>query len=263
MRTDAIPLEEMRLSDVQKLDDYTAFHERHRVFPAVFEDRDHKRILDVAAGVGAAAKRIADHYPAEITCNDISPKALTVLNKLGLPTVSFDIDNNEEPFPFPDGHFDAVVSLATLEHVIHLDHHLQEIHRILSPGGYFYISSPNYAALVHTPTYMLQGRSFHNPLREGDRYEFYAHVRYFTYRTLLEFVQSFGFEPDTVYLALPAGSTHYQAQLKKSPLKAWAFRYGMWFMYTFGSPRWASEPVLCFRKSDSNGHRHRPRKVVL
>jgi SAM-dependent methyltransferase len=262
MRKDAIPLEEQRLSSVEKLEDYASVHERHRAFPAIFEDRRHTRILDIAAGVGVAAKRIADHYPAEIICNDISPRALTILQKLGLPTVSFDIDDEGTPFPFPDGHFDAVVSLATLEHVIHLDHHLQEIRRILRPEGYLYISSPNYAGLVHWLPYVLQGRSFHNPLVEGDRYEFYAHVRYFTYRTLLEFVASFGFAPEAVYLPLPEQSSHYTAMRARSKPRAQMFRSGMRLLYALGGPRWASEPVLCFQKRDDAALR-KPRKVIL
>jgi SAM-dependent methyltransferase len=262
MRKDAIPLEEARLSEVEELSDYASVHERHRIFPALFEGRAHTRILDVAAGVGAAAKRIADGHPAEMLCNDISPKAIAVLNKLGLKTTSFDLDDPDAPFPFPEGRFDAVVSLATIEHIIHLDHHLSEIHRILDEGGYLYISSPNYASFTCTIRYLLSGRSFHNPLAEGDRYEFYAHVRYFTYRTLLEFVESFGFTPEAVYLALPAESSRYLALEKRSKLKALVFRSAMWLLYTLGSPRWAFEPVLCFRKGNNNSH-VRPRKVVL
>jgi SAM-dependent methyltransferase len=250
MRKDATQVEEMRLQGIEKIEDYPSFHERHRIFPAIFGERKHKRILDVAAGVGCAARRIHDLYPAEIFCNDITPTCLRVLKQQGLNVVSFDIDNDDTPFPYSDGYFDAVVSLATIEHVINLDHHMQEIRRILNDDGYLYISTPNYAGLAHLPRYLLKGESFHDPLIEQQKYEFYAHVRYFTFKTLLKFVSSFGFTPISVHLPLPESSTHYLALKAKSPAKAFAFRHSMWLLYNLGSPRWASEPVLCFQKTD-------------
>ncbi len=261
MRTDAQPLEDARLQGVTRTDEYPSFRERHRAFPTIFEDRNHKKVLDVAAGAGVAARRIHTLSPASILCNDISHSALSILRGEGMPVISFDIDDNRANFPFSDGSFDAVVSLATIEHIITLDHHVQEINRVLQDGGYLYISTPNYASLRSLPGYLFQGRSFHNPLKEHDRYEFYAHVRYFTYRTLLEYIQSFGFWPVAVYLPLPSGSSYYRKLEKRSKSKARAFRYAMWALYKFTGPRWASEPVLCFRKSEhSNG---RFRKVLI
>lgn len=262
MRKDAILVEEGRVQGVEKIEDYPSFHERHRIFPGVFDGRDHKRILDIAAGVGCTARRIHDGYSGEITCNDITPTCLRVLRQQGLKTVSFDIDDENSTFPFPDGYFDAVVSLATIEHVLTLDHHMEEIHRILAKDGYLYISTPNYAGLVHLPRYLLKGESFHDPLIKGDRYEFYAHVRYFTFSTLLKFVSSFGFTPLEVYLPLPQSSSHYRKMQSDAPLKAWVFRSFMRLLYTFGSPRWASEPVICLQKTEGKPSA-KYRKILL
>jgi len=264
MRKDAIKVEETRLHGVDDIKDYPDFHERHRVFPAIFEGRQHKSILDVAAGVGCAAQRIQDSYPADLLCNDISPTCLRILRQLGIPTVSFDIDDDELAFPFPEGRFDALVALAIIEHVIHIDHFMIEIHRILSNDGYLYMTSPNYASLLYLPRFLLAGKTFHDPLSESkrQRYEFYAHVRCFTYRTLVEFVSSFGFVPDTVYLAIPEDSSRYRALYSTSKLKALSFRYAMIFMYNLLSPRWAAEPIICFRKTSSRVDR-KFRKVLL
>jgi len=261
MRKDATIVEESRLQGIEKIEDYPSFHERHRIFPQIFENRKHERIIDIAAGVGCAARRIHDMYLDSIVCNDVTDTALRVLKQQGLNTTSFDIDDEDLPFPFSDGYFDAVVSLATIEHVICLDHHMKEIRRILTNDGYLYISTPNYAGLVHLPRYLIKGESFHDPLKEYSRYEFYAHVRYFTYKTLLKFVGSFGFAPVAVYLPLPECSSFYRAMKEKSPLKAALFRNALKFLYTIG-PRWASEPVLVFQKSENkspNGFR----KVIL
>jgi len=216
----------------------------------------------MAAGVGCAAERIHQSYPAKLICNDISPSALKVLNDLGLETVSFDLDDEDSRFPFEDGYFDAVVSLATIEHIINLDHFMNETHRILSDKGFLYLSTPNYASLVYIPRFWLKGKTFDDPFKEPKKYEFYAHVRNFTYITILEFVSTFGFAPDTVYLPLPAGSSFYKSLRASSPRKAWAYRHIMWLIYKLLSPRWASEPVICFQKT-CQLHQLKPRKVLL
>ncbi len=155
----------------------------------------------------------------------------------------------------------VIRALGIIEHVIHVDHFIKEIHRILSDEGYLYMSAPNYGSLAYLPRFLLTGKTFHDPLSKSsvERYEFYAHVRYFTYRSLVEFVSSFGFVPDTVYLALPEGSSHYRSLPKP---KAMAFRYAMMLMYNLFSPRWAAEPIICFQKASSRENRNF-RKVIL
>lgn len=267
MRTDAVQLEEARLKGIEHIKDYSAFHERHRIFPAVFENRQHKKILDIAAGVGVVGKRIIDDYKIsggfKVLCNDICPTCLKVLAKEGLRTTSFNIDDEKEPFPFPDGSFDAIIALATIEHVINIDHFISEIYRLLDDDGHLYLSAPNYSGLLYLLPMIFNGKTFHDPMEEDGRYEFYAHVRYFTYRTLCEFVSSFGFVLDTVYIGVPKSSSHYMALYSKSKFKALAFRIVMTMLYACFSPRWATEPVLCFRKSKTKNNLNKPRKVLL
>jgi SAM-dependent methyltransferase len=155
-----------------------------------------------------------------------------------------------------------VVSLVTIEHLIYVDHFLSETHRILSDDGYLYISTPNYAAPEYVARLLFLGRAFHDPLDPDSRYEFYAHVRYFTYKTLLALLKPFGLHPDSVYIALPGGSSRYQALYAASKAKALAFRHTMWVMYHLLPPRWASEPIICCAKAPGKA-RGRIRKVVL
>jgi SAM-dependent methyltransferase len=263
VRTDAIEVEERRLTGIEGLEDYPWFKERHRVFPAVFEDREHTRIIDLSAGVGCSAVRIRDQYRGDITCNDITPTCLRILKKLGLKTVSFSIDDPSAPFPYPDDSFDCVISLVTIEHLTNVDHFLRETCRILAPGGFLYISTPNYAAPEYALKLLATGRSFHDPLGpEDERYEFFGHIRYFTYKTLRDYVASFGLTLDTVYIALPAGSSRYRALYGRSRWMALSYRYLMWARHHVLPPRWSSEPILCFEASSGQGG-GRSRKVVL
>lgn len=262
MRKDCVQLEEGRVGGQAHHQGFPQFKERHRIFPAVFEDRRHRVILDLAAGVGYVTRRVLEKYPAKVVSHDISPSCLGFLRNTGAPTVSFDIDHNEIGFPFASGAFDAVISLVTIEHVFFVDEFLQEIRRILRPGGYLYLSTPNYAAPEYTIRPLLFGRSFHDPLSPSSRYEFYAHVRYFTSRTLFEFAAAKGFRLDAVYIALPGGSARYQELYAASRLKARAFRGLMALRHRLLSWKWATEPVLCFQKADANKP-HKFRKVLL
>ena len=261
MRTDAIELEESRLVKSGE-NTFPVLHERHRAFPAVFENRNHKRILDVASGVGYVAKRIRDNYSGKIFCNDISPTALKALTKANIPALSYTIDSEKPCFPFAEGTFDAVIALATIEHLIYIDNFVTEINRILKPDGCLYLSAPNYAGIIYLLNILLTGKTFHDPLTEDSRYEFYAHVRYFTYRTMAEYTNKFNFKLDTVYLPLPKESSHYLAMYKSSRGKALAFKYLMYLSYKF-SPRWASEPILCLQKRSGPVDIRKVRKVIL
>lgn len=264
MRTDAINLEEKRLEKVHEITDYGSVHERHRIFPNVFDGKNLQRILDISAGVGVVGKRIREKCEAELVCNDISPKCLEIMQQAGLKTVSFDLDDDRQAYPFPDKHFDAIISLSTIEHLINIDHFIKEIHRILQDKGSFYLCAPNYSGLMYLLPFLISGKTFHDPLSQKDRYEFYGHIRYFTFRTLVEYVNSFGFKAVEVYLALPDSSSRYLTLKSKSKIKALAFRYCMKTLYTFFSPRWASEPVICFQKDNNKqGEFHSIKKIVL
>lgn len=248
MRADAIPLEEARLINVSTLEDYPSLHERHRIFPGVFTGKNHRKILDIAAGIGIVGKRIMDGYDAELLCNDISPKCLAVMGRAGLKTVSFNIDDASRPYPVENGQFDAIVALATIEHLINLEYFLDEINRILQKDGRLYLSAPNYSGLTYLLPFLFTGKTFHDPVSEHGRYEFYAHVRHFTYRSLVDVVHQHGFAAEEVYLPVPEASSRYLSLKQESELKAQLARCTMKTLYTLFSPRWAAEPVICFRK---------------
>lgn len=259
MRKDALSLEASRLAELD-LDTYPWFHERHRVFPAVFEGRSHRRILDVASGMGVLAARItAAEGDPFLVCNDISPECLKSLRGAGFCASCFDLDEPAAAFPFRDGSFDAVIALATIEHLIHVDHFLAEVRRVLAPEGRFYLSAPNYSGLAYLVPLLLTGRTFHDPLSPKDSYEFFAHVRYFTYRSLLEYAATFGLHPEAVYVPLPEGSARYRRLRAKSRGLAALFRATAWLAYR-ASPRWAAEPVICFA---TRPPRRGLRKVLL
>lgn len=53
------------------------------------------------------------------------------------------IAGNLPPLPYADGSFDSVVSFQVIEHIRDDRKFLQEIHRVLKPGGVALITTPN------------------------------------------------------------------------------------------------------------------------
>lgn len=256
MRPDAENLESGRMENLT-IENYPWRHERHRLFPGIFANRNHRRIIDVSAGIGIVAKRITDCYPCSLTCNEQDQTCLNQLRRLPVKVISFDLDSGER-FPLEDESFDAVLCLATLEHLIHLDHFVKELKRILIHDGRLYLSVPNYASLYWMMP-LLRGKTFHDPFCERSSYEFYAHIRYFTYDTLIEFLNHFGFVIDTVYLPLPEGSMRFQTIRQQSKPLAFLIRNSFRLLYYF-SPRWHQEPVICFAKE---GYPGKPKNMIL
>lgn len=259
----AIGLEETRLKDITGMDDFNMFHERHRIFPALFEDRNHNRIIDLSAGIGAAASRVDKDYNAELVCNELAPKCISILEQQGLKTLSFDLDDPSKPFPIGDGEFDAVISLATIEHLYNTDHFLQEIRRILTDEGCLYISAPNYNGVNYLIPLLLKGKTFHDPLNPMEKYEFFGHLRYFTLRTMIEYLTTHGFAAEAVYLGKPEMGTRYLRFKSRHKIGGVLYRMLTVTMFYLCPARWASEPVVCFRKRQDPELVLKPRKKVL
>jgi SAM-dependent methyltransferase len=53
-----------------------------------------------------------------------------------------DVYYDGNTLPFPDAHFDAVVSFEVFEHVFNIDEAMSEIRRVLKPGGQLLITVP-------------------------------------------------------------------------------------------------------------------------
>jgi SAM-dependent methyltransferase len=68
-------------------------------------------------------------------------------------------EGDAQELPFPDGHFDTVLVNEVLEHVPDQDKALLEIHRVLRPGGYLVVFSPNRWYPVETHGVRWRGRS--------------------------------------------------------------------------------------------------------
>ena len=119
------------------------------------------RILDIAsgAGYGTAALRARGHDVIGADAEAMTVGAARRRHGPGRWLVA-----DARALPFPDRSFDAVVSFETLEHVVDGGALLDELRRVLIPGGRLICSTPNIRYTAHP--------AFH--LKEYEPGEFFA-----------------------------------------------------------------------------------------
>lgn len=118
-----------------------------------------KAVLDLGCRAGALSQHfLADN---EVTGVDVDESALQHAAERGLRTVWGDI---EEPLPFENGTFDAVVVGEILEHVRFPDEVVAEIARVLKPDGVVVGSVPNAFRLKNRVKFLFGRSPENNPM---------------------------------------------------------------------------------------------------
>ena len=81
------------------------------------------------------------------TLCDIDPRALSVAREIhGAALAGTDILAPGAPLPYPNAHFDAVISMDVVEHLVEPLPWLEDALRVLKPGGLLFLTTPNYAS---------------------------------------------------------------------------------------------------------------------
>jgi demethylmenaquinone methyltransferase/2-methoxy-6-polyprenyl-1,4-benzoquinol methylase len=98
-----------------------------------------KQILDIATGTGDLAIMLSQLHPDKIIGLDISEGMLSVgkekIAKANLFEMIEMIVGDSENMPFEDAAFDAITVSFGVRNFANLDKGLQEINRVLKPGG--------------------------------------------------------------------------------------------------------------------------------
>ncbi|UUU21827.1 class I SAM-dependent methyltransferase [Streptomyces sp. DSM 40750] len=160
--------------------------------------RNTRTVLDIGCGDGTAAATAAPLLTGHrIIGVDWSQDAL----RRARTRVPYAIRGElaDGGLPFRSESADAVLFSEVIEHLVDPDSALDEIHRVLRPGGHLMLSTPNLAAWYNRAL-LLAGvqpvfsevslRGIHG--RPGT--EVVGHLRLYTARALREFVAASGFE---------------------------------------------------------------------
>ena len=119
-----------------------AYEHLHRYFWAASLVKG-KSVLDLASGEGYGANILADH--ASSVCGvDIAEDAVRhASERYARPNLQF-LKGSVTRIPLVENHaFDVIVCFEALEHIEQHDELLQEVKRLLKPGGLFLVSTPN------------------------------------------------------------------------------------------------------------------------
>ena len=101
-----------------------------------------RRALDAGCGVGYGATLLADAGAAEVAAVDVAAAVVEAARERVGDSVDVEVADVRE-LPFPDNAFDLVVCFEVIEHISEQDRALDELVRVLAPGGVLLVSSPN------------------------------------------------------------------------------------------------------------------------
>ena len=115
-----------------------------QVYGLTRADYTGKRILDIGCGP-CGSLEWADMADQRVGLDPLAMKYIS----LGTDKHQMEyVASGSESIPFPDGHFDVVTSLNSLDHVDDLDMTIREIKRVVRRGGFFLLS----VEIEHAPT---------------------------------------------------------------------------------------------------------------
>jgi SAM-dependent methyltransferase len=170
---------------------------RHRVEMSVHLARrfSGKTYLEIGAGSGSSMLSLLDKY-AELVGTELSAVRAEQLRALFANRSQVKIlENNleEEPLPFNDAYFDTIALTDVIEHLFDPIGSLEELFRVLKPGGVVLLHTPNIAKWTRRLKLLAGYFPSTASLQEGllcydrkTRTDLHdeGHLHYFTYRSL-------------------------------------------------------------------------------
>lgn len=165
----------------------------------VFQDHFFKRILDIGCGDGSFSVRLKN-YSQEVYGLDIAKQAVKIAQKKGIKAYQLDVENQK--LPFKANFFEALYCGEILEHLFNPDYLLDEVHRVLKPGGLLVVTTPNLSwwlnrlvLLFGFQPYLTEVSLKYNLGKfKPDSNQVAGHIRAFTYKALKELLKIHHFE---------------------------------------------------------------------
>jgi len=187
-----------------------------KFFPQYFKDGD---VLEIGAGNGNVAKALlsSNMKISSYTMGDISAARVKGIRRNlddnRVKAIEIDAENIPESW---HGNYDAVIMIALIEHLVDPLGAMQKIRKIIKPGGFIYIDTPNIAKYTLRMKLLFgkfpstasrnEGLTKHTggPATLYDE----GHLHYFTYRSLsLMLTERCGFSR-VLKLGYPAGKMY-------------------------------------------------------
>jgi len=199
--------------------------EYERVMLLFLEENPEARLLDLGCRDGQFTMKMANKIGTRYVYGvDLSEEELEKAGDNGVGGIVGDLDKR---FPIGDEAFDVVCASQIIEHLSNTDGFLKEIYRVLKPGGYLVISTPNLAS-YHNVAYLLMGRQppvamVSDEMGEGWGRKNHnagpAHRRLFTFPSFAKLLKYHGFKVERIvgscYYPFPASLARFMCLLDK------------------------------------------------
>jgi 2-polyprenyl-3-methyl-5-hydroxy-6-metoxy-1,4-benzoquinol methylase len=169
-----------------------------RVF-SILQSSKCRRLLDIGCGDGSFSSTLKSYCP-EIYGVDIAADAAKTATARGIKTSQVNIDVEE--LPFQNSFFDAIYCGDVIEHMYDPDHLLDEINRVLAPGGVCVITTPNLASWLNRLVLLFGYQPYNTEVslkRNVGKFrakaeEVSGHIRVFPYKSLKELLEFHEFQ---------------------------------------------------------------------
>jgi SAM-dependent methyltransferase len=153
-------------------------------------------ILEVGCGDGSFTSDLA-RYSSSVTAIDISAFQIEE-NARNLPGIRFLQHDVAELFPFANESFEVIWCSEVLEHLFDPVFAIQEMHRILRPGGRLLITVPFHGRFKNVLIALFKWEEHFAPTN--------PHIRFYTKETLEKMARDAGFSEvrsDTCGMGIP------------------------------------------------------------
>ena len=176
------------------------------LFDTVIPSNGDRSVLDVGCGVGEFMFMLRELGFA-VEGVDGSQEQMDIVYSMGFGGKVSDL---EDGLPYPNESFLIVTCLELIEHVARVEELLREIHRVLRPGGYLLLSTPNFSFLNNRLHYLFGAP----PCNEG------VHLQYFTKQGLESLLNRTDFRTvqRNSYGVIPLLSTLTTRLFKRGPV---------------------------------------------
>ncbi len=208
-----------------------------RVVEGIPDKAGLKRHLDIGAGRGRLMDLFAERFGVESSALDYTDE---LMQREGQKVDIADL--NREGLPYEDGSFDIVTATEVVEHLEHYRQVLREVHRVLRPGGWCVLTTPNILNLNSRFRFLWFG--FWNlfgplPVKHGALYSTGGHINPVSFFLL-------------AHALMDADFANVSVTVDKHQRSAWPKLILVWpFLKLFAAWAWRKE-VRRFRTIDAD-----------